>query len=67
MDPDSEIPSRIQDPSLKPLKPLYVDSWASLDLNMIITMTYIWYNCIISVIASPALAFKLLMFYSIVT
>ena len=31
MDPNLEIPSRIQDPSLKPL---YVDSWASLHVNM---------------------------------
>ena len=36
MDPDLEIPSRIQDPILKPLQPLYVDSWASLHLNMIV-------------------------------
>ena len=28
MDPDLEIPIRIQDPSLKPLQPLYVDGWA---------------------------------------
>ena len=34
MDPDLEIPSRIQDPSLKPLQPLYVDSWASLHVNI---------------------------------
>ena len=26
--------SRIQDPSLKPLQPLYVDIWASLHVNM---------------------------------
>ena len=35
MDPDLEIPSRIQDPSLKPFQPLYVDSWASLHVNVI--------------------------------
>ena len=35
MDPDLEIPSRIQDPSLKPLQPLYVVSWASLHVNII--------------------------------
>ena len=33
MDPDLEIPSRIQDPNLQPL---YVDSWASLHVNIII-------------------------------
>ena len=36
MDPDLEIPSRIQDPSMKPLQPLYVDIWASLLVNMTI-------------------------------
>ena len=35
MDPYLEIPSRIRDPSLQPLQPLYVDSWASLHVNMI--------------------------------
>ena len=35
MDPYLEIPSRIQDPSLKPLHPLYADSWASFHVNMI--------------------------------
>ena len=35
MDPNLEIPSRIQDPTLKPLQPLYVDSLASLHVNMI--------------------------------
>ena len=35
MDPDLEIPSRIQKPSLKPLQPFYVDIWASLHVNMI--------------------------------
>ena len=35
MDPDLAIPSRIQDPSLKPLQPLYVDSWASLHVSII--------------------------------
>ena len=35
MDPDLGISSRIQDPSLKPLQPLYVDSWASLHVNML--------------------------------
>ena len=34
MDTDLEIRSRIQDPSLTPLQPLYVDSWASLHVNM---------------------------------
>ena len=34
MDPDLDIPSRIQDPNLKPLQPLYVDGWASLHVNM---------------------------------
>ena len=36
MYPDLEIqfPSRIQDPNLKPLQPLYVDGWASLHVNM---------------------------------
>ena len=34
MNPDLEIPSRIHDPSLKPVQPLYVDSWASLHVNM---------------------------------
>ena len=35
MDSDLEIPSRNQDPSLKPLKP-FVGSWASLHVNMTI-------------------------------
>ena len=35
MDPDLEIPSRIQDPNLEPLQPLFVDSWASLYVTMI--------------------------------
>ena len=39
MDPDLENPSRIQDPNLKPLQPLYVDSWASLHINMIEKLT----------------------------
>ena len=34
LDPDLEIPSRIQVPSLKPLQPLNVDSWTSLHVNM---------------------------------
>jgi len=38
MELDLEIPSRIQDPSLKPLQPIYVDSWASLHVNMIISI-----------------------------
>ena len=36
MNPDLEIPSRILDPSLKPLQPLHVDSWASLHVIMIL-------------------------------
>ena len=35
MDPDLEIPGRIKDPSLKPLQPVYLDSWASLHVNTI--------------------------------
>ena len=44
MDPDLEIPSRIQDPNLKPLQPLYVDSWASLHVNMIKTSLWVENN-----------------------
>ena len=36
MDPILEIPSRIQDPRLKPLQPLYVDSWVSLHVKITI-------------------------------
>ena len=39
MDLDLEIHSRIKDPSLKPLQPLYVDSWAYLHVNMILFKT----------------------------
>ena len=39
MDPDLKIPSRIQDPSLKPL---YVDSWASLHVNKIISKSLMY-------------------------
>ena len=35
MDPDLEVTSQIKDPSLMPLQPLYVDSWASLHVNII--------------------------------
>ena len=40
MDPDLDIPSRIQDPNLKPLHPLYVDSLASLHVNMTIGLLF---------------------------
>ena len=36
MDPDFEIPSRIQDPCLNPLQPLYVDIWAPIHVNIIV-------------------------------
>ena len=44
MDPDLEILSRIQDPSLKPLLPSYVDSWASIHVNIILQLmnTYLY-------------------------
>ena len=35
MDVDLDIPSRAQYPSLKPLQPLYVESWPSVHVNMI--------------------------------
>ena len=43
MDPDFDLPSRIQDPGLKALQP-YVYSWASLHVNMFVSLRILRLN-----------------------